>query len=120
MFASTITLTVAGNARILNRVNQDSYGSEYNYSGATESITMKIRHSVDSIDGDGLVMKRHNVFVEHIVYPTPTASQKKSTATITLRHAKFDDPQDSAAIYNAAAAFLAADTNAADLAAGVN
>lgn len=120
MFAATITLTINAVAKVLQRVNQDSFGSVYSLNSATESITMKIRHSDDSVDGDGIIMKRHNVFVEHIVYPTPTAAMQKFTSTATFRHGKFDDPNKSSDLMKALSVWLGASTNAADLAAGVN
>lgn len=120
MFAATITLTIATVAKVLNRVNQDSYGSEYHLNGATESINLKIRHSTDSVDGDGLVMKRHNVFVEHVVYPTPTTAMKKATFTVTIRHDKFSDPLNSVDLGKAVNVWLAAATNLADIGAGIN
>lgn len=121
MLPSTITLTIATGAdRILNRVNQDNYGSEYKYSDATEAISMKIRHSVDSVDSDGITMMRHNVFVERVVYPTPVALMKKFTSTVTLRHGKTDDPAASAAITKGLATWISGTTILADLAVGVN
>ncbi len=92
MFAATITLTIGATPFVLNRVNQDNYGSEYAYQGATSAINLKIRHSVDSVDKDGVVMLRHNVFAERVVYPTPTEALKKQTFTGTLRGGKFEDP----------------------------
>jgi hypothetical protein len=112
MFASTLTLTIAGTARVLNRVNQDSYGSEYQYSDATQSIAMKIRHSLDNPDNDGISMKRHNLFVEWVVYPTPTAAMKKFTSTTTLRAGKFDDPVGGADLVKAVHVLLAASSSA--------
>lgn len=121
MFPATITITIAsGQDRILNRVNQDAYGSEYNYNSGTEGIVMKIRHTTDTVDSDGLVMKRHNVFLERIVYPTAETLMKKQTFTSTLRHDRFDDPAVVAGIALGVGAWLADDTNAADLAAGIN
>lgn len=122
MFAATLTLTIAGNARVLNRVNQDSYGSEYQYSDALQSISMKIRHSLDNPDADGISSKRHNVFVEHIVFPTPTAAMQKSTATVTMRHGKYDNPTNAADLFKALAVLLAASSSlmVTELVAGVN
>ncbi len=120
MFANTITLTINAVAKVLNRVNQDNYGSEYALASATESIVLKIRHSTDSVDGDGLIMKRHNVFVEHIVFPTPTAAMQKFTATVTLRHGRYDDPTKSADLIKAVSAWVSSTTVAAQLAAGEN
>jgi hypothetical protein len=122
MFAATLTLTIAGNARVLNRVNQDAYGSEYQYSDALQAISMKIRHSLDNPDADGISMKRHNVFVEHIVYPTLTVPMKKFTSTVTMRNGKFDDPVGTADLFKALAVLLAASSSAmvTDLSVGVN
>ncbi len=122
MFAATLTLTIAGTARVLNRINQDGYGSEYAYSDATQAITMKIRHSVDSPDGDGFIMKRHNVFVEHVVYATLTVPMKKYTSTVTMRNGKYDDPVGTADLFKALAVLLAASSSqmVTDLSVGVN
>lgn len=120
MFPATITLTVATVAKILNRVNQDSYGSEYQLNAALESLNLKIRHSIDKADGDGMIMRRHNVFVEHIVYPTPTTAMKKATYAVTIRHDKFSDPLTSVDIAKAVNVWLGTGTNLADIGAGVN
>lgn len=121
MFANTITITIAtGQDRILNRVNQDSYGSEYSYVSATEQCTLKIRHSTDSVDGDGVVMKRHNVFFERVVYPTPTTLITKQTYTATMRNNRYDDPAIVANIAKGVNTWMNTSTNNADLAAGNN
>lgn len=122
MFAATLTLTIAGNARVLNRVNQDSFGSEYQYTDALQSISMKIRHSLDSPDADGISMKRHNLFVEWIVYPTLTVPMKKFTSTTTMRNGKFDDPVNAADLVKAVHVLLAATSSQmiTDLSVGIN
>jgi hypothetical protein len=89
-FGATITLTVNAVAKVLNRINQDNYGSEYSLLTATDSWNLKIRHSTDTADSDGMVMLRHNIFVEHITYPTSTLPMYKETCTYTLREGKFD------------------------------
>lgn len=122
MFAATLTLTIAGNARVLNRLNQDQFGSEYGYSDAVQSIVMKIRHSQDSPDADGISMKRHNLFVEWIVYATPTAAMKKFTSTTTIRAGKTDDPVSCADLHKAVAVLLATSSSqmVTDLSVGIN
>lgn len=120
MFPATITLTVNAIAKVLNRVNQDSYGSEYQLVDVLDSWNLKIRHTIDSIDADGLAMRRHNVFVEHVVYPTPTTFMKKDTYTVTLRH---DTGQAAVSVIDVAKAvnvWLAAATNLADVGNGIN
>lgn len=91
-FAATITLTLNSVAKVLNRINQDSYGSEYSMKSSTESIVMQIRHSVDSADAQGVKMDRHNIFVTHIIYATPLALEQKYTATGTFRMNSQGDP----------------------------
>lgn len=121
MFANTITLTINAVAKVLRRINQDNYGSEYSFASATESIVMKIRHSVDSVDSKtGMVMKRHNVFVEHTVFPTVTDLQKKFTYTATLRHGDMNDPAAVADLGLAVNVWLASGTIIDDLAVGDN
>ncbi len=92
MFANTLTLTIDGVAKTLNRINQDNYGSEYLFRSATESIRMLIRHSVDRPAGD--VINRHNVYVEKIVYATPTTAERLFTLTFTVRERSGSDPVD--------------------------
>lgn len=121
MFASTITITIApATDRILTRVNQDGYGSEYQYSDANEAISMKVRHSTDSPDGDGLTMKRHNVFFERVVFPTPTVAMKKYSFTATLRHDRYADPAASATMSDGVCDWLISGTILASLAKGEN
>lgn len=121
MFPNTFTVTIAtGKDRILNRVNQDNYGSEYTYSDSAEAITMLIRHSTDSVDKDGITMKRHNVFFERIVYPTAVDLLKKQSYTATLRIGQYEDPDVVADIAKGVNAWLASGTVLPDLASGQN
>jgi len=90
MFANTLTLTINAVAKTLNRINQDNYGSEYLFKDSVEKITMKIRHSTET--QDGFPVNRHNVFVEHRVYATPTALEKYFSTTITLRDREGSGP----------------------------
>jgi len=101
MFANTITMTIDGVGKVLNRVNQDSFGSEYQFAGTTDSVVMKIRHSSDKMDKDGVIMKRHNVLMERIVFPTATALMQKQTATLTIRGGTFESPTLAASLASA-------------------
>lgn len=92
MFATTLTLTVDGTDYTLNRVNQDNYGSEYSFENSDRIISMLIRHSTDNAGGQP--HKRHNVFVEHTVYATPTTFERYWSATITLRNRKTSGPDE--------------------------
>lgn len=84
-FAATITLTINAVAKVLDRINQDNFGSLYRLRSDTELIVMKIRHSEDNTEGDGITMERHNVFVEHTVFATPITARTRCTYTMTIR-----------------------------------
>lgn len=83
-FANTLTLTINAVDKVLNRRNQDNYGSEYGYISDTETIRLLIRHDTEKpASGDVL---RHNVFIERTILATPTEVQKYYSMTLTLRH----------------------------------
>lgn len=90
MFANTLTLTIDGAAKVLNRVNQDNFGSTYQLKSGTEKIDMQIRHSVDKLPAGNV--NRHNIFVEMVVFATPTVTEKYFSATYTLRERESSDP----------------------------
>jgi len=90
MFANTLTLTVNGTPRTLTRVNQDNYGSEYKVKNSVEAISMKIRHSTDNQGGRRFA--RHNVYVEWVLYGTPTSVEQVYTFGYTIRDLEQSDP----------------------------
>jgi hypothetical protein len=89
-FGTTLTLTVNSVAKVLNRINQDNYGSEYSLETATDSWNLRIRHSLDKTDADGKDMKRHNMYLEHVTFATSTTPIYKESVTWTMRHGKYD------------------------------
>lgn len=91
MLANTLTITINSVARILTRVNQDNYGSVYRLKDATQEFTLKIRNSVTPSDGVE-PLERHNMFFEHIVYSTPTTTEKRYTMSATMQMRKTSDP----------------------------
>lgn len=77
MLANTLTLTVNGVAKVLVRINQDAYASEYRLASATDEYRMKIRHS--NTTKNGVKYDRHNLEVVHTVFAagaTPEYSRK--------------------------------------------
>jgi len=120
MFANTLDFTIGSNSFTLKRVNQDSFGSEYKYSGSTEAINLKIRHSDEPVGKDGLKMKRHNVYMEYVQYPTPTSLLKKYTATCTFRQDQFGAPAFAADVVTSLNAWINTSGVAAGLASGEN
>jgi predicted nucleotide-binding protein (sugar kinase/HSP70/actin superfamily) len=75
MFADTITITVNSVAKVLTRVNQDGYSSEYLLRGATDEFRLTIRNNsfVDKTRG-GKKIDRHTCQLIHNVYPVAPAT----------------------------------------------
>jgi hypothetical protein len=119
MFPSTITLTVATVAKVLDRRNQDNFGSTYQLIASTEAITLTIRHSLEK-DKLGKQYRRHNVSVDYVVYATPTTPEQNWTCSTTFRAEDKTDPVKLADVMKALAAWLGSGTVISDLAAGVN
>lgn len=120
MFPTQITLTIGGTAKVFNRVNQDNYSSEYRYSGELDAAKLLIRHTTDSVDSDGIRMARHNVFVEHVIYPTATTLMIKSTFSAVMRGGSMQGPSNREALANAMLEWLESPDVISNLAAGVN
>lgn len=122
MFGATISLTIGGVAKVLNRVNQDDFGSEYRFRGTLDAVSLKIRHTRDNPDKDGFTALRHNVYIERVVYPTSVDPIKKSSLTFTIRGGEFDDPARGIELAEAAIIWLNSGTPKvyADLGVGVN
>ncbi len=92
MLANTLTLTINSVAKVLLRINQDNYGSEYRLVSASERITLKIRHSSQRTGNSQF--DQHNVFVEWIKIPTAPALPVTMTASTTLRGQLGSDPAE--------------------------
>jgi hypothetical protein len=90
-FGATLTVTVNAVAKVLNRINQDNYGSEYYLRSATDEYRMKIRHSKEAPQADGRRFDRHNVELTHRVFATPTTAEIVRIASSTFRVYETDD-----------------------------
>lgn len=121
-FGATVSITVNAVAKVLNRINQDNYGSEYSLLSDTDAWNLKVRHSTDSADSDGMIMLRHNLYLEHITYSTSTTPMKKESITWTMRAGKTDGVTDVVNDAKGFADYLAASTYQviSDLSVGLN
>ncbi len=94
-FGATITITVNAVAQVLNRINQDAYGSEWLLRTSTEEYRCKIRHSSESnpkdVDPRLRGMDRHNVELTHTVFATATTPQIVRQAYSIYRVSPGDD-----------------------------
>jgi hypothetical protein len=76
MFSDTITITINAVAKILNRVNQDSYGSEYYLRDTNSSFRLKLRNTTYTDKTRGSVkVDRHNIeLVERVFAVAPATN----------------------------------------------
>lgn len=74
-FPDTITFTINAVAKILTRVKDDGYSSEYRLRNANiEEFRAVIRNSTYLDKGTGRDVDRHSVELTHIVYPVSPAT----------------------------------------------
>lgn len=90
-FGSTATITVNAVAKVLNRINQDNYGSEYYLRSSTDEFRMKIRHSKEAKQADGRKLDRHNVEITQTVFATSTVPALTRYTSLTIRCQEYDD-----------------------------
>lgn len=74
MLGNTITIN-DGVSRVLVKINQDSYSSEYLFRDSTLQYVMKIRHSRTKATATKPSYDRHNVEVVKTVYATGSTPQ---------------------------------------------
>lgn len=75
MFTDTITITINAVAKVLNRVNQDGYGSEYFLRETTGSFRLKLRNTsyLDKSRGS-IKVDRHNIELVETVFAVAPAT----------------------------------------------
>ncbi|UJQ85816.1 MAG: putative coat protein [Garnievirus montiscola] len=90
-FGATLTLTVNAVAKVLNRINQDNYGSEYYLRSTLDEYRVRIRHTKLTPNVDGKVPDSHNIEVTHTVFATSTVPAIVRQAYIVVRIFGDDD-----------------------------
>lgn len=79
-FGATATITINAVAKVLNRINQDNYGSEFYLRETLVAYRMKIRHSkVKATVAVPYEQDRHNVEFTVTTFATATAIEHVST-----------------------------------------
>lgn len=114
-FGSTVTITINSVAKVLNRINQDNYGSEYFLRSTSEEYRMKVRHSKESAQKDGTVNDRHNVEITHTVYATPTTKQIVRQFYLVGRVPQDDDLTNAGYLFAGAIDYLDSSTVQSDV-----
>lgn len=74
MFADTLTITINSVAKVLTRVNQDGYSSEYLLREATGEFRLRLRNTSYTDKSRAVVVHRHNIELTETIYPTAPAT----------------------------------------------
>lgn len=83
MLANTLTVTINSVAKVLTRINQDNFSSQYQLVSATEKLVLKIRHSTEK--QNGYSYDRHNVELSWLIYATSTVLEQHYVASQTFK-----------------------------------
>lgn len=86
MLGDTISITINAVAKVLKKINQDQYSSEYLLRETTGEFRMKVRHSKDKGLVRGEAMDRHNVELSRTVFGTAPDDGYSVVVSTTLRN----------------------------------
>lgn len=92
MIGEQLTVTYNAVAKVLNRINQDNYSSEYFWRDAVEEFTVRIRHSNESVRAGQPAYERHTVDLTRKVYATTTTPERVFQTYTVIRLQKGSDP----------------------------
>nr|URG16088.1 MAG: coat protein [Leviviridae sp.] len=104
--ANPLVLTYNAGTKSLVRINQDQYGSEYYLREATQDFRVKIRHSKESAQKNGVVLERHNVELTQTVFGVSGAPDEVMQVYVVVRNAKTSTSANVAKLGDALSAFL--------------
>lgn len=75
MFADTITVTINSVAKVLTRINQDGYSSEYFLRETDGEFRARLRNTSYTDKARSIKVDRHNVELVHTIYPVSPATR---------------------------------------------
>jgi len=122
-FGATFTLTFNSVNKVLNRISQNQYSSEYLLRSATEEYRMKVRHSSEVIKNPNPLTRgidRHNVEITHVIFATSTAPEIFRQAYAVYRIMPGDDPTNAGYFLDGCNAMFATNTVESDMLNWVN
>jgi hypothetical protein len=91
----TLTVTINAVAKVLNRIADDGYTSEYLLRGTLDEFRVKIRHSSYTDAKRGVVIERHNVELTQTIYPvSPSTKSTVRKAYLVLENETGDAGTD--------------------------
>lgn len=93
-FGATLTLTINSVAKVLNRIRDDGYSSEYLLRSTTEEYRVQIRHShTDPKTTDSRLrgVDRHNMEITQVIFATSTTPEIRRKAYTVFELSPGDD-----------------------------
>jgi hypothetical protein len=114
MFSDTITLTIGGTPKVLNRIRQDGYSSEYLLRESNSEHRMFIRNTSYTDKKRQVGLDRHNVEVRVTVFPVaPATLSTVRKVYFVIENQQGDNLAESVNLAAATFAWGTASTNAA-------
>lgn len=88
---NSVTINVGETPKVLVKINQDSFGSQYYLREAAEEFTLNCRHSQEGLLPDGSRFDRHNVEIIHTTFATDTSPERVRVSYAVFRNKRSDD-----------------------------
>jgi bifunctional N-acetylglucosamine-1-phosphate-uridyltransferase/glucosamine-1-phosphate-acetyltransferase GlmU-like protein len=108
MIGDTLTVTYNSVAKVLNKINQDNYTSEFYLRDALEDYRVKVRHSTESVKAGQPVYERHQVDLTRTVFATTTTPERIYQTYTVIRLQKGADPDAAELLASALCGVLSA------------
>lgn len=103
MLGDTITISRNAVNKVLSKINQDQYASEYYLKEALVEFRLKVKHSKDKVSAGKLPRDRHVITFTETVYATSTTPEvvRQSSATIvgTYSDTAVDQQYDASGLF---------------------
>jgi hypothetical protein len=94
MFADPAVVTINAVAKNLVRINQDKYSSEYLLRSATGEHRLFIRNSSYLDKKNGVMIDRHNVEIQEVVFATATTPAIRRKTYVVIENQQGDTLTD--------------------------
>jgi hypothetical protein len=111
MFADTLTVTINAVAKVMTRINQDKYSSEYLLRDTLSEFRLQIRNSSYKNKVTGKSMDRHNVELVETVYAVAPAIVPTIRKAYTVFENERSDPLTASFNFNKGFAAFFSDAN---------
>lgn len=89
--ATTLTVPVNAVNKVLKRVKQDEYHTQYMLRETLEKWIVNVRHSKETPAKNGPAYDRHNVEFIHTVFATATTPERNDITYVVIRNEESDD-----------------------------